>query len=115
MLLDRFFSREVKDSYQRSIAKTLSWRFLAACDTFAISYFVTGKLASAATIIGVEGVTKIVWYYLHERLWNHITWGRIPPPTIREVVGHLWSKYVTRSAAKASNGDTPPDPNASSQ
>lgn len=75
MIVD-LFARGGSDKPMRSVVKTLSWRIIAGLDTFAISWFVTGKLLSAATIIGVEALTKMLWYYLHERGWDHITWGR---------------------------------------
>jgi uncharacterized membrane protein len=45
-------------------------------DTFAISLIMTGRVAIAGSIAGLEIITKIVWYYLHERLWAAVTWGR---------------------------------------
>jgi uncharacterized membrane protein len=30
----------------------------------------------AGSIAGVEIVTKIAWYYVHERVWAPIPWGR---------------------------------------
>ena len=59
----------------RSLAKTITWRIVAALDTFAISYVVTGSFAWAGSIVGVEAVTKMLLYYGHERLWGHIRWG----------------------------------------
>jgi uncharacterized membrane protein len=36
---------------------------------------VTGKASLAGTIAGVEIVTKIIMYYLHERVWAAVPWG----------------------------------------
>ncbi len=63
----------------RSVLKALTWRFTATIDTFIISYLVTGKLSLAGAIISIEVVTKLVVYYLHERAWENITWGRMRP------------------------------------
>ena len=60
----------------RSVAKAVSWRIAASIDTFIISFFVTGKISIAGTIAAVEVVTKIVIYYLHERVWAAIPWGQ---------------------------------------
>ena len=49
---------------------------LGTLDTFAISWFFTGKVEIAGSIAGIEIVTKIAWYYLHERVWAAISWGR---------------------------------------
>jgi uncharacterized membrane protein len=59
----------------RSFAKTLTWRTVATLDTFVISYFITGSVAWAGSIAGIEVATKVVFYYLHERLWESSSWG----------------------------------------
>jgi uncharacterized membrane protein len=64
------------ESHFRSILKAISWRTLGTLDTFAISWFMTGKIAMAGSIAGLEIVTKVVWYYLHERIWAAVSWGR---------------------------------------
>jgi uncharacterized membrane protein len=45
-------------------------------DAFAISWFFTGRTEIAGSIAGLEIITKIAWYYLHERVWAAVTWGR---------------------------------------
>jgi len=64
------------ETHERSVLKAVSWRTLGTLDTFAISWFMTGRAAIASSIAGVEIITKIAWYYLHERLWASIPWGR---------------------------------------
>ena len=49
---------------------------LGTIDTFAISWFMTGKVVIAGSIAGLEVVTKVAWYYLHERVWAAVSWGR---------------------------------------
>jgi uncharacterized membrane protein len=49
---------------------------LGTLDTFAISWFFTGRVEIAGSIAGLEIVTKIAWYYLHERVWAAVLWGR---------------------------------------
>jgi uncharacterized membrane protein len=56
----------------KSVLKAVSWRIVGTIDTMFISYLITGKLTVAVTIGGVEVFTKILLYYLHERLWAHI-------------------------------------------
>ncbi|WP_349631555.1 DUF2061 domain-containing protein [Bradyrhizobium tropiciagri] len=56
--------------------KAISWRTLGTLDTFAISWFMTGKVWLASSIAALEIATKIVWYYLHERVWAVIPFGR---------------------------------------
>tara|TARA_R110000824_G_scaffold288781_2_gene477225 strand:+ start:1934 stop:2377 length:444 start_codon:yes stop_codon:yes gene_type:complete len=60
---------------RRSALKTISWRLIATADTAVISWLITGSLAIAASIAGIEVVTKLMFYYLHERAWNKVAWG----------------------------------------
>ncbi|MGA2290667.1 DUF2061 domain-containing protein [Bradyrhizobium sp.] len=64
------------ETHARSVLKAISWRTLGTFDTFAISWFMTGRIEIAGSIAGLEIVTKIAWYYLHERVWAAIHWGR---------------------------------------
>jgi len=61
----------------RSLIKALTWRVTASLDTFLLSYIITGRFDWATTIAFFEIITKAILYYLHERGWNKIKWGRI--------------------------------------
>lgn len=65
------------DRHSRSIVKAISWRMTGTVDTVVISWLVTGKLTFAITIGSVELFTKIMLYYLHERMWDRISFGQI--------------------------------------
>jgi uncharacterized membrane protein len=58
------------ESKKRSITKALTYRFWQSCNTFLIALFFTGKFETAAQIVSVEVLIKVVVYYWHERLWN---------------------------------------------
>lgn len=64
------------DTHQRSLTKAISWRVTGTLDTFVISWIITGQLALAGTIAVTEIVTKIFLYWMHERIWNKIKWGK---------------------------------------
>jgi uncharacterized membrane protein len=66
------------ETHARSFLKAVSWRALGTLDTFAISWLFTGRVAIAGSIAGLEIITKVAWYYLHERVWAAIRWGRHP-------------------------------------
>jgi len=66
----------LKEKRSRSLLKTLTWRVLASLDTFLISWFVSGEISIGATIATIEIITKLVIYYLHERAWDKIKWGK---------------------------------------
>ncbi len=65
------------NSHLRSFIKAVSWRFVGSMDTFVLSLIFTGKLKYAVTIATAEALTKIVLFYLHERAWRLVSWGRL--------------------------------------
>lgn len=56
-------------SYKRHILKTISWRIIGTIDTIILSWIITGEWKLGLAIGGVEVITKMVLYYLHERAW----------------------------------------------
>jgi len=56
-------------SYKRHILKTISWRIIGTVDTIILSWIITGSWKLGLSIGGVEVITKMVLYFLHERLW----------------------------------------------
>ena len=59
-------------SRKRHIAKTVTWRAVGTLDTVLISWFITGNPLTGMKIGLFEVITKMVLYYLHERLWFRI-------------------------------------------
>ena len=56
-------------SYKRHIAKTLSWRIIGTIDTMVLSAIITGSWELGLAIGGVEVFTKMILYFIHERIW----------------------------------------------
>ena len=65
------------DSHIRSLIKAVSWRLVGSLDTFMLSLLVTGSAKYAVSIATAEALTKIVLYYVHERVWRRVRWGRL--------------------------------------
>jgi uncharacterized membrane protein len=57
--------------------KAISWRATGTVDTMVISFLVTGQAKLALSIGVFELFTKTCLYYLHERAWNKISFGRL--------------------------------------
>lgn len=77
MLVDAIINRRVNqrdtaDSNLKSLLKTISWRIVGTIDTMVISYIITGNLSVAFSIGSIEVVTKMILYYIHERVWNTV-------------------------------------------
>jgi len=66
------------DTHARSIAKAVSYRVLGSASTALIVYAGTRSLTFSAGAGAVDAVLKIGLYFLHERLWNYISFGRAP-------------------------------------
>lgn len=62
---------------KRSLLKTVSWRAIATAVTVILVYLFTGKIHISLGVGGLELVSKIILYYLHERVWDRINYGRI--------------------------------------
>ena len=76
-VLDIFVKQDLpQESNWRSVAKAVSWRTLGTLDTFILSWLITGQVTLAAAIGGTEVFTKMFLYWIHERAWNRIRWGR---------------------------------------
>ena len=56
-------------AHKRHIAKTITWRIVGTLDTMIISWVITGNWKWGIAIGGVEVFSKIILYYLHERIW----------------------------------------------
>jgi adenylylsulfate kinase len=68
--------RSCDDTHQRSVLKALSWRMIATTATMSIVFAFTGKLGLSTSVGVVEVIVKMSLYYLHERLWGSIAFGR---------------------------------------
>ena len=59
-------------SYKRHLAKTITWRLVGTIDTIILSWIITGNPLTGLKIGFSEVVTKMLLYYLHERVWFNI-------------------------------------------
>ncbi|MGB1481589.1 MAG: DUF2061 domain-containing protein [Flavobacteriales bacterium] len=66
---------DAKQSRIRHLAKTVTWRLVGTVDTILLGWLVSGDATIGLTIGGLEMVTKMVLYYLHERAW--FRYGRL--------------------------------------
>ncbi len=66
----------MSDTSRRSLVKTISWRITGSTATFAISYAVLGDVAVSSTIAVIQLTFNTMLYFVHERIWNNIHWGR---------------------------------------
>lgn len=65
------------ETHIRSITKAVSWRIVATLTTMLLVFLFTGNLVVSTGVGLTELLLKIVIYYLHERAWNVINFGRV--------------------------------------
>jgi adenylylsulfate kinase len=70
---------DTRELRSRSIVKALTWRAIATSTTMALAYAATGDLTIVAYVGAADVVLKLFFYYVHERAWGHIAWGKIVP------------------------------------
>ena len=71
---------DMRETHARSIAKAISYRIVGSATTGLIFYVLTGKGSLSIGAGLLDGVVKIGAYFIHERVWNHIEFGRGKPP-----------------------------------
>jgi adenylylsulfate kinase len=68
------------ESRARSIVKAVSYRILGSITTGLIVFVITGKADLSLGVGGLDMVAKIAVYFVHERIWDRIAFGREKPP-----------------------------------
>lgn len=65
----------IRESRKRHILKTLTWRGVGTLDTMILSWAITGNPFIGLKIGFSELLTKMILYYLHERVWYRTNYG----------------------------------------
>jgi len=65
----------VLESRKRHIAKTITWRFIGTMDTMLLAWLISGNPLTGLKIGFAEVITKMILYYLHERIWYKLDFG----------------------------------------
>ncbi|MCX6622304.1 MAG: DUF2061 domain-containing protein [Acidobacteria bacterium] len=68
------------DTHTRSFTKAISYRLLGSSATALIFFVLTGNLKISLGAGALDCITKIALYFLHERIWDRISFGRPKPP-----------------------------------
>ena len=62
-------------SHKRHVMKTITWRLVGTIDTILIGWIISGNPLIGLKIGSVEIITKMILYYLHERVWYKTNFG----------------------------------------
>ena len=69
-----FLSKNFK-SNDRHIIKSFTWRLIGTIDTFLLGWLFSGNPFIGLKIGLVEAISKLILYYLHEKLWYRFDFG----------------------------------------
>ena len=70
-----WYYSKFKNSTKRHLLKTFSWRLIGSFTTVLISFMLTGNPFSGFKIGFFETFTKMIFYYLHEKIWYKVNYG----------------------------------------
>ena len=73
MILDLILFKD--PSVKRHVAKTITWRIVGTLDTMVIGWLITGNPVTGLKIGGIEMFTKMILYFIHERIWFKMNLG----------------------------------------
>jgi adenylylsulfate kinase len=65
-----------REYFGRSVAKAVSYRVIVVIADFAAVYLFTGRVEIALGFVVVSNIYTTLLYFLHERAWDRISWGR---------------------------------------
>ena len=68
------------ESNSRSLMKAVTYRVLGSLTTATIVFLYSGNAKASAGAGAIDAVSKIFLYFLHERVWMFIPFGRKSAP-----------------------------------
>jgi len=60
----------------RSIVKAVSWQLVGLVTMTLLAFVVTGDLGAAGSLAIIGAISGFMCFFIHERVWAHIRWGR---------------------------------------
>ena len=75
-ILPKIYANNASETVNRSIVKTVSYRITIVILDFVCIYLFTGKVTVALGFTIVSNLYTTFIYFLHERIWGKIKWGK---------------------------------------
>ncbi len=93
-------------SPKRHLVKTITWRIFSSFITFFIALVLFNKTESASQkvtgIVLLEGASKMLLYFLHERIWYRINFKTKISSHVRHILKsvsyRIWGSIITTIA-----------------
>lgn len=65
------------ETKRRSLLKSISFRIVVIISDTTIIYLITRRLDATIFLTVLTNSSSTILYFLHERFWNKVTWGRV--------------------------------------
>src|SRR4026209_2122829 len=65
-----------RETHARSVMKAVSWRVMGTLATTLIVLIFTRQMTVALTVGVLEFISKIAIYWVHERVWDQLKFGK---------------------------------------
>lgn len=85
---------KMKANIKRHIVKTVTWRLVGTIDTIVLSWLLTGDATIGLSVGLVELATKMILYYIHERVWFKIRVFREATSNVRHLLKTITWRFV---------------------
>lgn len=64
------------EHHKRSIVKTMGFHAIVISADAIVIYLITGKYSITLSIVVFTNLVSGLIYFIHERAWNRVHWGR---------------------------------------
>lgn len=81
----------MKDGSQarRSLMKGISWETFSFFLTLLVTCWYLQSFSTSVRLTGILFVIKITFFFLHERIWHQVKWGKVQRNNHARVRTHL--------------------------
>lgn len=76
-MIEESGSMTFKESHLRSIVKSVIYRMASILGTGILTWLITRDIRKTLSITFANQIFLIILYYLSERIWNRIHWGKM--------------------------------------
>jgi uncharacterized membrane protein len=70
-----WFKTKLPESRRRHLLKSITWRITGTMDTMLLAWLISGNAITGLKIGFAEVITKMLLYYIHERIWYRTDYG----------------------------------------
>jgi uncharacterized membrane protein len=61
---------------RRSLLKAVTFRALILCSDAVVIFLITHRWDMTLGLVVATNAASTTFYFIHERIWSHIAWGR---------------------------------------